>query len=86
MLELEKRETPHEYAQRMANESGRRYMVSDFGRALAYTREGLRHLRDIGEKPVAIYSPQGATSARKRARPVAKEAIITPRMFAKLFR
>ena len=51
-------ETPHVYAQRRANETGRRYMVSEQGKALLYCPANVAMLRSIDDKPEAIYSPR----------------------------
>lgn len=51
-------ETPHAYAQRRANETRRRYMVSEQGKAMAYCPANLAMLRSIDDKPAAIYSPR----------------------------
>lgn len=48
----------HKYAQRRADETGRRYMVSTRGKAMADVPANRRMLRSINDEPVAIYSPR----------------------------
>jgi len=49
--------SPHAYAQRRANETGRRYMVSEQGKAMAYCSVNLAMLYSIDDKPAVIYCP-----------------------------
>lgn len=51
------RETPNEYAQRRANETGRPYLVTDHGHAMMLWGNR-RTVESIGCKIVAIYRKQ----------------------------
>lgn len=54
---MTRKETPQEYAQRRANETGRAYIVSDYGHAMLDCTGNRRVIREIECKVAARFVP-----------------------------